>query len=160
MSWTKRQLVNQAYAELALAGYEFDLTDEDQQQGAVRMEAMLADWDLPLGYAFAGDPDDIDPDQDSGLQPKAYVAVYLGLALSLAAGLGKALPGDTRRQFRESLGRLRRAAAFPQPQQLPNTLPRGAGNRWNNIAGRPFFPTPDTSPLRATSGGDLDVLPE
>ena len=160
--WTKRDLIREAFGELALAGYEFDITPDEEQTALRRLDAMLATWEakgVRVGYAFPSGPDATDPDTDSGIPDQAVETVFLNLAVRLAAGFGKAVPMSTAATAREGYEALLWATARPVPQQLPGTMPLGAGNgpRLN----RPqFFPTPDTSPLREGAGNSLDILQE
>lgn len=159
--WTKRQLVTEAYGELALAGYEFDITPEEQQTALHRLDAMMATWEgqgVRVGYAFPTNPDDSDLDQPSGLPDMAVEAVFLSLAIRLAPGNGKQISPDTRRAARQGFLRLLREAAQPAQQQLPSTLPRGAGNRGWAMGQHPFFPTPSSDPLQLSQGGDLNII--
>ena len=159
--WTKRQLVEEAFAELALAGYVFDATPEEQQTALRRLDAMMAAWEargVRVGYAFAANPDDADLDAASGLPDYAAEPVFLGLAIRMAPGQGKQLSGDTRAAAREGFAYLLRAAAFPPQQQYPSTTPRGAGNRPWRMVTRPYFPTPDTGPTQIGDGGALNIL--
>lgn len=159
--WTKRQLIEEAFAELALAGYVFDLSPEEMQTGLRRMDVFMATWEargVRVGYAFPSAPNTSSLDDASGLPDSAVETVYLHLAIRLAAGFGKQVSPDTRKAARDGYDALLWKAAQPIRQQFPNTLPIGAGNRaWRNETS-PFFPTPDTSPLQINSGGDLDIL--
>jgi hypothetical protein len=158
MAWTLQQLVDEAYAELALAGYVFDLSPDEQQRGARRLMSMMATWEakgVRTGFAFPANAADIDLDAPSGLSESAAETVYLNLAVRLSAGLGKQLSPSTMAAAREGYEALLLACAMPPQQQLPNTMPRGAGNKpWGNL-NRPFMPTPDTSPLQVADDGGL-----
>lgn len=159
--WTKRQLIEEAFGELALAGYVFDLTPEEMQTALRRMDTMLATWDgkgIRLGYALTAGPDTSDLDQPSGLPDAANEAVYLNLAIRLAAGFGKPLQASTLAAAKQAYDALITAAAMPTQQQLRDTLPRGAGNKPWRTAGNPFISPPDLEPLRVGEGGDLDFL--
>lgn len=157
--WTKRALVEKAFGELVLAGYNFDITPEEQQDAASRLEAMVAAWQtqVPLPFNFSGDPTSIDLDADSGV-PMVYAqTVYCGLALRMCPSNGKQPHPDTRVAFREGWGQLLKASAFPPQQQLRNTLPRGAGNKTWRTVDNPFFPPPDTGPLQVADDGGLNL---
>jgi hypothetical protein len=159
MSWTKRQIVEEAFGELALAGYVFDLQPEELQAALRKLDAMVATWTaqgLRLGYAAASSPDESDLDQDSGLQMIAIEAVYLNLAVRLAASKGKVLAASTKMAAKAALDTLesRQASDEVQQQQLPNTMPRGAGARWRN-RDNPFMSSPDTAPLQVGDDGGL-----
>jgi hypothetical protein len=159
VSWTKRELIAEAFAELAL-GSDFDITPEEQLSALRRLDTMMGVWDgkgIRLGYPLPASPADSDPDQDSGLPDTALEPVYLNLALRLAPGFGKVVSVDTRRNASDGYDRLLIAAAQPLPPQQPNTMPRGAGNKpWRPLSS-PFFPQPADSPLQVTSGGDLNI---
>lgn len=145
MLWTKRQLVEMAYAELSLAGYVFDLSPEEMEMGLRRLDTMWAMWEakgILMGYTIPSTPFDSDLDQDSGLPALAIEPTYLNLAIRLAPGNGKQISSDTRRSAREGYASLLIPAAMPRQQQMPDTLPVGSGNKtWGSIRG-PFFPPP------------------
>jgi hypothetical protein len=123
MSWTKGQLVAEAFGELALAGFDFDITPEEEQAALRRLEGMMAAWSedgIRLGFVFAAEPAAINAQQDSGLPLSAIEAVYLNLAARQAAAFGKQLQGRTMATAREGYSRLLRAAAYPPQQQMPS----------------------------------------
>ena len=155
MSFTKRTLVVDAYAELALAGWEFDLTPEELQWALRRLDALMASWNsmgLTLGYALSATPDGSDLDDECGLPLECNLAAIMGLAVSIAAGKGKSLPLSTsvsaRQAFRFLLSRT--AVRDMETQQL-RSIPAGAGS------GRTFTPPPDLNPLGNDPNG-LDFL--
>lgn len=159
--WTKRELIAEAFSELTLAESEFDLTPEEQETALRRLDTMMAMWDakgIRIGYALPTGANGSDLDQPSGIPDSATETVYLNLALRIAPGFGKQLSQDTRKNARDGYDVLLWAAAQPQAQQMPNTMPRGAGNKPWSVAGRPFFPTPSNDPLQISQGGDLDFL--
>lgn len=156
MGWTKGQFVDEAFSECALQGYIFDIGPESRQGGLRRLDAMMAQWNavgIRLGYALPSSPSDSDIDAESGVPDSAYEAVFMNLALRIASGHGKALSQDTRNIARYAYETLMSRAAFPPQQQLPNTLPRGAGNKPWRTKNAPFMPTP-ADPLLAEQGGD------
>lgn len=161
--WTKRELVNQAYGELALQGYEFDITPEEVVLAIKRMDSMVAMWGkygIRIGYALPTSPGDSDPDQDSGIPDTAAEAVYLNLAIRLAGGQGKTLSPSTMMTARQAYDTLLFDAAQPIEQQFRPNLPRGAGNKPWRVIDNPFLPTVDNAPLGVSSGGNLEIAPE
>jgi len=158
VSWTIRQLCEEAYAELALAGYVFDLTPEEMQRAGRRLSTMMANWDargIALGFTLATTPEGVDLDADSGLPQHALEPVFLNLAIRLAPGKGKALSGATLSRAKEGYDALVADAAAPQTQQLRQGLPLGAGNKPRY---QRFVTPPDTSDIQLGEGGDLDFL--
>ena len=158
MSWTKRQIVEEAFAELSLQGYAFDLSAEEQQGAARRLEMMLAQWSghgVRIGYAFAADQQSIDLDAASGVPLSAIHAVVANLACTQAASYGKTLKAQTVLDAREGFAALLGAAVMPAPSQLPGTLPRGAGSRLPVGMGSTYLTQPDDGPLSIAADGGL-----
>lgn len=161
MSWTKRQLIEGAFGELALASYDYDLSPEEMDAGLRRLDTMMATWlglGIQIGYALATNPDDSDLDQDSGIPIYAVEAVYMSLATKIAAGKGKALPPSTLKNTKAAYDALilNVAKSQVQEQQLAAGTPLGQGRKpWRNI--NPYVKTPDTKPLRYGDDGGLDM---
>jgi hypothetical protein len=158
--WTKIQLIQKAFGELALAGYVYDLDPDQLEDALSTMDAMLAEWTtfgINIGYLLPATPDDSNIEDPSGIPDSANRAVYMSLAVQLAAGRGKTLTPQTlagaARGYQQLLGAAARAAAIQQP--MPNTMPRGAGNKpWRGCA--PFFPGPAET-LDADSGDAITL---
>lgn len=160
MGWTKRQLIEDAFGELALAGYDFDLSPEEMQAGLRRLDTMLATWasaGVNIGYAFGLTPTDSDLDQDAGIPLQAVEAVYLNLAARIAGSKGKTMPRTTLFNAKGAYDALVSVIARGaiEEQQLDNTVPRGAGNKPYRRYFGPFVPPPDEGPLTASSDGGL-----
>lgn len=157
MGWTKRQLIESAFDEMAMAGYVFDIQPEEMTAALQKLDAMVGNWyaeGLRLGYAATVDPKNSDPDQDSGLPEAANEPVYLNLAKRLAPSYGKTMSRETLTAAKEGLDRLRAAALRNPPRmQYPRMTPAGAGNRGFGVR-RTYLPPP-CHPL--TDGTD-DVL--
>jgi hypothetical protein len=146
MSYTKRQLVGSALAEIGLAEYAFDLLPEQKEQALTRLDSMLAEWNargLRLGYPLPGSPDYSDIDQDAGIPDSAWDAVITNLAMRLAPSYGKTVSADTRIAARHALNTLFALSAMPAESKI-SELPSGAGNKSFDI---PFI-----------GGEDIDVL--
>lgn len=162
MAWTKRQLVSEAFSELGLQGYEFDLSPEDQIGVLRRLDSMVAAWEedgIRLGYLLPASPQDSDPDDDSGIPDTAAETVYLQLAMRIGPGYGKALNAATRKTAVEGYARLlRRASVIPQMAR-PRVL-AGAGNRGYGYGyGRVFLPKEPSRPPGFDQDGNF-TFPE
>lgn len=160
MAWDKRTLVNMAFDELALAGYVFDLTPEEINTAILRMDSMMATWEVAgirVGYFRSQDPKNADPDQDSGLPDEANEAVYLNLAIRLASSFGKQIPLSTTAPAKQAydllLGRCLSENVIPMQQR--GNLPAGAGWKLRNGWRGPFV-TPPTDTLTTGPDGPLD----
>lgn len=158
MSWTKDQLVSQAFDALAIANYEFDLTPEEKQSALRQMDAMAATWEqrgIRLGYLLPSGPSASSLNDAAGIPDTAAEAVYLNLAVRLAGSKGKTLPVQTLSLAKAAYDDLLTAAAFPQQQQFKEGIPSGAGNAPQVGYRRAFLPPPSTDPLGIAQGGDL-----
>jgi hypothetical protein len=156
MGWTKRQLIEKAFAEIGLAVNVFNVSPEQLLQALNSLDAMVARWNgkgIRLGYALPSSPDDSDIDSESGLPDFAIEAVFLNLAIRIGPGFGKTATLEQKMSARDGYEVLLSRAAFPPQQQLPNTLPRGAGNKPWRGPGPPIVRTP-TDPLVGADGGD------
>jgi len=146
MAWTKGEIVNEAFAELALGGQAIDIDPEERQLGLRRLDAMMASWEsrgILLSYNFTTDLDGA-----SGLADGAVEGVWLKLAESIGPTFGKSLPASARVRCKAAYDALLVASVKPAMQQLP-AMPIGAGNKPRSIAGGPFMAGPDLSSLAA-----------
>jgi hypothetical protein len=158
MSWTKRQLITQAFEEIGLAAYVFDLTPEQLNSALRRMDAMVAGWNangVRIGYPLPTSPDDSDLDQDSNVPDFATEAIYLGLACRLAPGFGKTISPQTQVFSDMAYSNMVNQTALPTPErQMPITMPRGQGTKpWRNF-NNPFVAPPD-KPILAGSDNEI-----
>lgn len=158
MAWTKRQLIEQAFGELAVKGQAYDIEPEEYELALGRMDAMVATWEtkgVRIGYAFGPDIE-----ADSGIPDGAAEAVFLNLAVRIAPGFGKQLQGETRAAAGAAYNAMLIEAAKPREQQFSNTVPRGQGTKPWRTYNRPYLPRPSDSPLAVAQGGDLDIAGE
>lgn len=147
MGWTKREIINQAFEEIGLAGYVFDLQPQ-QIEGAVRrLDAMMATWNgkgLRLGYPVPTTPGAGDPDEDTGVSDMAVEAMILNLALKIAPGYGKTPSPDTKAGARSAYTQLMAQAAKPiEMQKDAYSIPAGAGNKGWRESRDPFLLQPE-----------------
>ena len=131
MSYTKRQLVEAAMAEIGLASYAFDLMPEQRELALRRLDSMMAEWNtrgLRLGYPVPDNPADSDIDSDSNLPDAAWEAVITNLALRMAPSYGKQVNVETKVTARHALNTILSRASMPSQMKLPS-MPSGAGNK-------------------------------
>lgn len=159
----KGEIISQAFAELAIAEYEFDVSPEEKQAALVRLDAMMASWDaegLSVPYAFAADSGTGSLDDESGLPQIANEAAYTELAIRTAASKGKVAPVTLRASAARAKAALSSAIVRGrmQQQQLSSWTPRGAGQKPWRQTQQPFLSPPDTSQVKlADDGGGLSL---
>lgn len=146
MGWTKRQFITQAFEEIGLAAYVYDLNPEQLDSALRRLDSMISGWNangVRIGYPLPNSPQDSDIDQDTGVPDFAIEAIYLNLAARLAPAYGKALSPETKQFADMAYNNLVNQTALPTPErQLPNTMPRGQGVKpWRNF-NNPFVYPP------------------
>ena len=142
MSWTKRQIITQAFGELGLASYVFNLTADELQDAMRRLDTMMGIWTTrniifdtvypqPATYG-AGDLDDDTNAPDDALEP-----MFLNLAIRLAPSFGKTPSPDTRSAAKSGYTTLLGQYAVGAQVSLKGTI-KGAG------AKQPITPFIDT----------------
>lgn len=161
MSWTKRQFITQAFEEIGLAAYVFDLTPEQLDSALRRLDAMIAGWaanGIRISYPIPSSPQNSNIDADTGTPDWCNEAIYLGLALRLAPGFGKTVSPETKAFADLAYSNLLNQASIPtHERQLPKTMPRGQGTKpWRNF-NNPFVYAPDQSAVDAGSDGPIDL---
>lgn len=154
MSWTKRQLVLQAFRKAGLSAFVFNLTPDQLQSAARDMDAMVLDWqtkNILLSYPVSVNPDNVDLDAETNVPPHAALAVYYGLAVLIAPDFGKTPALETKTAANNAFNSLLIDAARPKEIPHDGTMPSGAGNKQAST----FIPASDTRPLTVGDNGQL-----
>lgn len=158
MGWTKRQFIVQAFEEIGLAAYVFDLSPEQMESALRRLDSMMATWNskgIRLGYPLPSNQQDSSLESETGVPDSANEAIYLNLGIRLAPGFGKTVSSDTKAAAKMGYDNLLSLAAMPMEQQMPANMPAGAGNKsWRN-ANDPFLIAP-VDPLLAGGDGEIE----
>jgi hypothetical protein len=157
MGYSKRQFVAAAFEEIGLASYVFDLQPEQLQSAMRRIDAMMADWNgkgIRLGYPLPNSPQDSDLDEPTLVPDWANEAIITNGAVRLAPGYGKVVMPETKAVAKDSYNTLLQRAAMPPEQQLPATMPAGAGNKPWRVYDNPFI-RPPVDPVDAGPDGPL-----
>lgn len=158
MGYTKRQFVTAALEEIGLASYVFDLQPEQLQSALRRLDALMADWNgkgIRLGYPLPSSPQDSDLDDESNVPDSANEAVILNLAIRLAPSYGKQVAIETKASAKQGYDVLLQRATVPPQQQLPGSLPSGAGNKPWRVYDGPFI-RPPVDPVTVGPDGPLE----
>lgn len=163
MGWTKRQFITQAFEEIGLAAYVFDLTPDHLDSALRRLDSMIAGWNangVRIGYPLPSSPQLSNLDDDSGVPDYANEAIYLNLAVRLAPAFGKQVAQETRAFADMAYSNLANQVAIPTPErELPRTMPRGAGTKpWRNF-NNPFVYGPG-SDSDVNAGSDSAIILE
>lgn len=157
MGYSKRQFVAAAFEEIGLASYVFDLQPEQLQSAMRRIDAMMADWNgkgIRLGYPLPNSPQDSDLDEPTLVPDWANEAIITNGAVRLAPGYGKVVMPETKAVAKDSYNTLLQRATMPPEQQLPATMPAGAGNKPWRVYDNPFI-RPPIDPVDAGPDGPL-----
>ena len=161
MALTKRQYIEQAFAEIGLASYIFDLSPEQLQTALRQVDAMMSTWDakgIKLGWPIALSPGDSDLDTLVNDHPWANEAIFTNLAMRIAPSFGKVVSQDTRTNAKFAYDALLLEASRPQQMHYPGTLPSGAGNKpWRDYDD-PFVRRPNDDPLQVGGNEQLEFI--
>lgn len=156
MSYTRRDFVDGALAEIGYANFAFDMAAEQLEAIKRRLDAMMAEWNakgIRLGYPLPTNPGDSELNDATGVPDSAYEAITTGLAVRIAPMFGKQAMPETKRTAKGAYNTLLALAAMPNEMQLPR-MPSGAGDkgwRWDD----PFTNYP-SDPLLVGGDGPLE----
>ena len=145
--WTKRQIIEQAFEEIGLASYVFDITADQLQSALRRLDLMVASWqarNIQIGYPLPASPENSNIDEEIQTSLNNNEALVLNLAVRLAPAYGKSLSPDTKATAKLLYDQLLIEAAMPFEQQFVRTLPLGAGFKRTDQV---FVNVPDLNPL-------------
>jgi hypothetical protein len=158
VGYSKRQFVEEAFAEIGMASYTFDLQPQQLEAALRRLDTMIATWNgkgIRIGYPIPGSPQDSDLDEPTLVPDSANEAIITNLAIRLAPQYGKTVPLDTRTTAKLGYDTLLARATFPLEQQFPATLPLGAGQKpWRYDT--PYV-RPPVSPVQAGPDGPIEL---
>jgi hypothetical protein len=158
MGWTKREFIQDAYAEIGMADYEFDLQTQDLQFALRKLDSMMATWNfqgIRVGYPLPSSPSSSDIDAQTNVPDSANQAIVTGLAIRIAPSFGKTVSVETKTSADIGYKTLLSLAAMPGEMQLPSSMPSGAGHKdWRYYNGR--FLNPPIDPLLAGEDSELE----
>lgn len=132
MSYTKRQFVNAAFTQIGLANYTFDLQSEQLQTALRLLDGMMAMWankGISLSYPIPTSPENSDLDDETNVPDRANEAIIFNLAQRIASAFGRQIMPELTKTAYYAYQGLLSISAMPQEMSLPNTMPRGAGNK-------------------------------
>jgi hypothetical protein len=160
MGYTKRDIINQAFDEIGLAGYVFDLQPQQIESALRRLDAMMATWNgkgVRLGYPLPTSVGDSDVDQAINVPDVAIEAMTLNLAVRIAPSYGKTVSPDTRSIASTAYKGLLSKSVAPVEMQLDNmSIPAGQGNKTWQFRNDAFLRQPSDQ-LTAGPDGLLDL---
>jgi len=153
MSWTKKQIIEQAFEEIGLASYIFDLTPDQLQSALRRLDLLVGSWlakNIRISYPLPTNPQDSNIDQEIDVPIQFNEALVLNLAVRLAPSYGKTLAPETKANAKLMYDQLLVEAAAPIEQQYVKTLPLGAGYKRTE---RVFVDYPNLDPIAVQDNG-------
>lgn len=153
MSWTKKQIIEQAFEEIGLASYVFDLTADQLQSALLRLDLLVGSWlakNIRISYPLPTSPQDSNIDQEIDVPIQFNEALVLNLAVRLAPSYGKTLAPETKANAKLMYDQLLVEAAAPIEQQYVKTLPLGAGYKRTE---RVFVDYPNLDPVAIQDNG-------
>ena len=160
MSYTRKQFITEALAELGLASHVVDSSPEDLEAVGRRLDGMMATWNgdgIRLGYPLPANPDDSDLNAETGVPDWANEAIYLNLAIKIAPSYGKSVPIETHISAKQAkMQVVKRITTENIPQvQIPPITPMGAGNRRGYGYVSSGFATQESDPISANNDGEI-----
>ena len=131
MGWTKREFLNQAFEEIGLASYVYDLTPEQLWSALRRLDSMMANFNangICVGWQMSTTPNKSEIDFQTRVPDAANEAIYLNLAVRLASSYGRTVSQELKHLADVAYTTLLNWFMTVTPQRnFPTTLPLGAG---------------------------------
>lgn len=125
----KRDIIELAFDDCGLAGYEFDRTPEEQSMALRKLNAMMMEWPWSLlGYHQPTYAVGL-PEEPSGIPDDAVNVVAQYLALRIAPGIGTALSAEQKATMARSLTVMQAEYAVVPETEMPGNYPRGQWRR-------------------------------
>lgn len=137
----KRQIADDAFAEIGIASYAFDVTAGEIVIAMRRLDGLAAQWypqGIAAGYSFPAAGEFSDPDQDAGIPDSAYTMYYTNLALRLAPTYGKTISAQTLLMAKSSIEDYRLGVTSIPERCFPSTMPVGKGSG-RSVRDNPYF---------------------
>lgn len=131
MSWTKKQIIEQAFAEIGIASFTFDTTADERENSLRILDTMMAEWTTkgivfaPTVYPATVNPGGGDIDAETNAPNDAVAPMYYNLALRLAPGFGKTPSNQTMLDAKSGFSLLAQAITVPTIRMVG--MIRGAG---------------------------------
>lgn len=124
----KRDIIELAFDDCGLAGYEFDRTPEEQTVALRKLNALMLEhpWNK-LGYTQPAYGVGL-AEEPSGLPDDTINAVAQYLALRIAPGIGNSLSDETKRSMARSLMTLQSEYAVVPVMEVPGNTNLGSGD--------------------------------
>lgn len=158
MGYTKRQFIQDAFDEIGLAFYVFDLSADQLQSALRKLDRMMQMWNgkgIRVGYPSPSSPSTSSLDTETNVPDSVNEGVVANLAIRLAPSYGKTVSLETKKVARESYNELLSRAVTPGQMQLPSMMPAGAGNKPWRTTVDPFLPDPE-DPIETGTDGVLN----
>lgn len=133
-SVTKRTIVEMAWEDCGIPGYQFDATAEENASAVRRLDAMMREWQarsVDLGYFFPTAVGTSDPDDPSLVPDTAITGIAGQLAMRLAPAMGKTISKEGRIAANQAFIAIQASTQLLPNMQPDRNTPRGAGMRWS-----------------------------
>ena len=150
----KRQIIEMAFSECAMAGYEFGRTPEEVNDALNRLNALMAEWKMMRGIDLGYEQPDYgvgSAEELSGIPMETLNVVASYLALRIAPMMGAQLSGEAKANMARSLVLLESHYATITPMPRDNFTPRGLGSIHEGLYFGPFI---DDRLIATTTGTD------
>tara|TARA_R110002126_G_scaffold37750_6_gene113491 strand:- start:191 stop:667 length:477 start_codon:yes stop_codon:yes gene_type:complete len=145
MGYTKKQFIEDAFDEVGLASYVYDLTADELQTQLRKLDRMMANWigkGIVIGYPLPSSPSTSLITSETTVPDSANEAIVCNLAIRIAPSFGKVVSQDTLMSARSGYQTLLSRATMPKEMQLPGTMPLGQGNKPWRYWDDPFVSNP------------------
>lgn len=146
MSYTKRQFIQDAFANNGVTVYDMDIDGGEYQIALNKLDNMMSEWDadgIRVSYPLPRSPSESSLDTLTAVPQKANNAIVVNLANRIASIIRKPVTRDMKVEAKDAKRALIKSLVNIKEQQYLDTTPKGAGYKtWRgNGSGleNPFF---------------------
>lgn len=158
---TKADLIAGAYSQLRISGLTVNPTGSDLQLALERLENMVEEFDVAIGYNFENVPN---ASSLHNVKRKYWQALQTNLAVRLIPDFNKEVPEQLQLQANQSLSNLVTDTIVTRQVNYPSRQPVGSGNRsYQGAYNRYYSPTrqaPNSPQTVKTIVGNIDNYSE
>ena len=101
MGFTKKKFIDEAYGEVGLASYEYDIQPEEYQSAATKLDAMMAEWSdvhgIKVGWPIDLSGGAVDLNVNTNAPSWMINAIISNLALKVGSAIGKTPSQETKK---------------------------------------------------------------
>lgn len=157
----KSEIINGAYSQLRISGLTVSPTAADSATALSRLENMMAELPIDIGYNFEDAPS---ASSETNVERRFNHMIESNLAIRLIPDFNKDVPPTLQNQASQAMGSAIGYYMSDTARQIqpPRRMPKGSGSRWargfiDRYQNPPALPPNDTDTVYIWEGEQFDL---